>query len=410
MPSKSPSDGRPIGMKVYLALFLSLVIFSIKGYSQENMSTESTTPREVYSKKSKSSTEDNVQENLIIADTWIQDSDYVVGPGDLLNVSLGSMSSIRIGPDGMVFFPGIPPIEISDMTLKEAKKTIKQKLSAIYDTSKIFITLASTNLFKVPITGEVGNPGVKKVNSFTRVKDVIDSSGGFTRYAIRNKIILIHGNGDTDEVEIANYFKRFHDEDNPLLKFGDRILVSKVDFNKPLCVIRTSGDVFYNQLDSASRLTDIYLQITNYSQASPPRYARVITAGGVIQQIPPNRIFDFTPKDNDTVELKNEVEQVFVGGSVARPGGYDYVPDYTPSQYIFLAGISPSSASTSDIVVFRNSIPIDLDVIYKTGIKPGDLIYLDRQKLDVFRDYLSIVASLAGIALTAVTLYFVSGN
>jgi protein involved in polysaccharide export with SLBB domain len=345
------------------------------------------------------------QNEGILPDRTLSDEEYVIGPGDLFNISLGTRPGFRVDPQGTLTLPGVTPIKVSGMTLGAAKKSIKRILSRTYDTSKVYISLAGPNTFRVNLQGEVASPGNRAVNSFARVSEIIQGAGGFTRYA-RRDTILIHG--IDGEVRLANLQSSFQNnipEENLLLHFGDRVVVRRVDFSRPYCIVKFEGKTFYHQLGPQSRLSSIQAELTNYARGSDFYVTQITRPGGKPFRVPADGAFDHIPRPGDTVQFVQENQDVFVGGAVARPGSFAYLPNFSASDYTFLAGISSESSSDNNFVIFRDGEAISTNADESFPVRPGDKIYVKRDGVYMTRDYLSIAASLAGIIISSITLY-----
>lgn len=340
----------------------------------------------------------------------LNEKTYVMGPGDILSIHLGMYASFQVDPEGNVNIPEVRPVKVGGLVLEAAKKALKTALARSYDTSKVYISLAAPNEYKIPVLGEIMNPGVKPVNSYTRVDEVISAAGGYTRYAIRNRVTLVKASGDTLIIDLARHFNEFRDEDNPGLGFGDKVLVSRMDFTKPYFVIRNGGEVFFHQIEGGERLEDVFLQINNYGLTATPTQVRLVRPGQEPRNMALDRIFDFQPQGGDTVEFKKESEVVFVGGAVIRPGIFDYTPNFSATDYLYLAGLTPQSAYAQNYTLVRQGSVVNSADLARTGVQPGDKIFIDRSNVDFTRDYLSIFASLASIVISSVALYFTVSN
>jgi protein involved in polysaccharide export with SLBB domain len=346
----------------------------------------------------------------LITDAPVRDEEYVLGPGDVLNVSFGRLPQVEIGPDGTVAFPGFPPMHLSGQTLAAARAKIKRLVAKSYDTASIFVTLSEPNRFRAWIVGEVNAPGAKDVNSYTRLTDIIELAEGFTPFAARARVRLLRDGNAGSLVDVSAYFRDLKPADNPILHFGDRVIVERVDFKKPYCVIRHDGHTHYHQLEGDLPLSEIYRQIAGFSASPSPAYVAVISAGGATTLIPPERTFDYFPKQGDTVEFASKKETVYVGGSVSKPGSYEYVPGLYAVDYAFLAGMNSESSTKSSLFVTRGKSVYTEKQFGNRILLPGDKVFVDRRKLYVARDYVTVISSLAGIVISAATLYVVASS
>lgn len=342
----------------------------------------------------------------LITDAQVDDQTYHLGPGDILTVQLGMPTQVVITPEGKVLLPEVSPVAVGGSTLAEARMRIKKALKPFYDTSKVHVSLAAANVFKIQIAGEVANPGMKVVNSFTRVGELLAMAGGFTKYAVRDSIRIIHGDGTQSAASFADYYRTFKDSDNPFLSFGDKVMVDPIDFSKPFCTLKLSGGFHFHKVGAPYNLKEIFLQAGSYSQNNLPPHARVSHGNGKERILGPSELLTYYPEAKDTIEYLKEVDFVFVGGSVARPSMYEYVPNYSVSDYLYQAGVTTQSGDGSKFLLVRGESVAEQREIDKTGVRPGDKIYLKRNKSEMTRDYLGIIVPLASIIISAATLYY----
>ncbi|HKP95107.1 MAG TPA: polysaccharide biosynthesis/export family protein [Fibrobacteria bacterium] len=341
----------------------------------------------------------------------IQEDKYLLGPGDLLTVYLGNSARYPVTPEGFVLLPDIPPVNVSGKSLSESKRMLKSALAKQYDTAKVYITLAAPNTFKAQVMGEVVNPGAKSINSFTRVVEALATAGGFTKYSIRDRIKIKHPSGDTSVIPLSTYYSGFKEEGNPYLNIGDMLIIETVRFDKPFCTVKSGDEVYFHQIEGNTSVKEIYAQVNNYAQSSPPAHCRIrkgASKGTLL--LTPDQMGSYLPADKDTVEFLKDVEFVFVGGAVLRPQLYDYVPTFRIGDYLFLAGVTLQSDTKLKYTVTRNKEILSGRAIFDEAVRPGDKIFLERNKVELTRDYLTILASLAGIVLTAATLYYTTTN
>jgi protein involved in polysaccharide export with SLBB domain len=283
---------------------------------------------------------------------------------------------------------------------------VKVALKKGYDTSKVFVSLAAAKGFKIHVLGEVVNPGAKTTLSFARVDEAIIQAGGFSSNAVRDHIRILRQKGEPSDVDLAAYFEGYLDQDNPHLNIGDKLVVSPIDHTAPLAVIRYNNETYFHHADGKYDLKHIFLQINSYAVNELPPRVRVTGPGGKVISMEMSQAMKYSPAAGDTIEYFKELQNVFVGGAVQRPSVYAYVPQFRAQDYLFLAGILPNSQNSDTYVVLRNGAVLPSSTVEETGIKPGDKIRIDRSRVESSRDYLSIIASLAGIVLSAATLYY----
>ncbi|PYN38755.1 MAG: hypothetical protein DMD98_03210, partial [Candidatus Rokuibacteriota bacterium] len=88
------------------------------------------------------------------------------------------------------------------------------------------VIVSEIRSFKVSVIGEVSRPGRYELRSWTTVLDVLALAGGFTQFAARTKIVILHPEGRTMKRILFNYNKvAAGEQENFYLRNGDIILV-----------------------------------------------------------------------------------------------------------------------------------------------------------------------------------------
>ena len=185
-------------------------------------------------------------------------SKYSLDTGDQLNIRIFNFkelsSNVTILPDGTINLPRIKTLNISGLSLEEAKLLIENEYKKLIKTPIVYLDIVNTRPIKVNILGEVQVPGLysqsKSENNNLRTKglisnevvqtkgwptliDSIQKAGGFTIYSDLRNINITRKDKSTgelvttkinlwDSISNKNYFE------NPFLYDGDVIVVGKI--------------------------------------------------------------------------------------------------------------------------------------------------------------------------------------
>ncbi len=174
----------------------------------------------------------------------LENNQYLLGPGDKLNILLDEELNINIEReilnDGTLNLPYIGPITLNNLSLKQAEAKIEKELSKELIKYDVILNLIKTRNISVLIIGEINQPGIYNTNDRSKNNislnptfiDVIRLAGGFSPDANIENIILkrkMSGIDKFKEREI-NLIKLLKDGDlnqNPYLFDGDVIKVKK---------------------------------------------------------------------------------------------------------------------------------------------------------------------------------------
>jgi polysaccharide export outer membrane protein len=117
--------------------------------------------------------------------------DYVVGPGDTLNVQLygnePASYTLTVGRDGRVNFPKLGPISLSGMSFDRAREAVELRVSQQLIGSRVSVTMGDLRSIRVFVLGEVEKPGSYTVSGLSTMTNALFVSGGVKKIgSLRN--------------------------------------------------------------------------------------------------------------------------------------------------------------------------------------------------------------------------------
>lgn len=149
--------------------------------------------------------------------------DYIVGPGDTLNVQLyGSETAsytFTVGRDGRVNFPKLGPILVSGMGFDAVRSVLEQRVAQQLTGAKVSVTMGDLRSIRVFVLGEAKKPGSYNVSGLSTMTNALLVSGGVKPIGSLRKIqlkrngqlistldlydLLLHGNTSADRQLMA---------------------------------------------------------------------------------------------------------------------------------------------------------------------------------------------------------------
>ena len=197
---------------------------------------------------------EEVERLRISQDREINPDEYLVGPGDIIQLYVWGEFDIaymlQVDPEGSVVIPTVGSFKISERTLTQAKNIIYSAAQAKYPGVEVSVSLISMRFFTAYVTGAVLTEGSLTVTPTTRVSDLIERSGGFldelqgetiqeevggrkvtrarrinNRPAARRSIQLIGREGKIQNVDLAMFFATGDVSFNPYVRMGDVVHV-----------------------------------------------------------------------------------------------------------------------------------------------------------------------------------------
>ena len=160
------------------------------------------------------------------------DNFYLIGPGDVLEISVwnepGLSKQLIVPPDGVISFPLIDPVKVTNLTTTALKKVVTKRLSEYVPDATVTVLLVEINSLNAYVIGKVKKAGQFRIDLKTSVLQILAKAGGLTPFAsdanikiLRqkdNKIVNIPF--DYGEVEKGKNL-----EQNIILEAGDVVLV-----------------------------------------------------------------------------------------------------------------------------------------------------------------------------------------
>jgi protein involved in polysaccharide export with SLBB domain len=128
-----------------------------------------------------------------------------------------------VGPVGDLLIPGVGPVSISGVNLKNSIQLIKDRISKTYNNADIGVSLIDLKTFKIQIYGAVINPGFAEIQATTRLDAAIEKLGGLHRYADEENISIISSKGAIAIISLKAYLIDGNLDNNPQLYEGDKI-------------------------------------------------------------------------------------------------------------------------------------------------------------------------------------------
>mgnify|MGYP001209940335 CR=1 FL=1 len=197
---------------------------------------------------------EEVERLRISQDRDINPEEYLVGPGDVLQLYIWGEFDLsymlQVDPEGNVLIPTVGSFHVSEMTLADAKRLVYEAAQKKYPGVEITISLASMRLFTAYITGAVLGEGGFTIHPATRLSDFIERAGGFldelrgssiqeevdgrkvtrvrriqNRPASRRAIQITHRDGSKESVDYDMFLATGLLEYNPYILMGDRLHV-----------------------------------------------------------------------------------------------------------------------------------------------------------------------------------------
>lgn len=236
---------------------------------------------------------------------------YVIGPGDRLQVKLfqveGFDSAVSVLPDGTVILPRLPALQVSGLTLDQARYAIEKAYRAVLRRPVAYVDLVGTRPLRVSVTGEVRRPGLYSMGlnetselsnssgtattsvtsqGWPTLVEAIQKAGGLTARGDLRRVTLTRATGlqGGQKVREVNYWEALRSGipiENPLIFDGDsiRIPVAKQQTEEELLLV--AGSSFAPASITVNVVGEVEKPGPQEIRANSPLSQAVLSAGGL---------------------------------------------------------------------------------------------------------------------------------
>jgi len=297
--------------------------------------------------------------------------DYVLGPGDVLSISMwGGVSenlSRQIDREGGIALPEAGVVQLAGLTLEKAQSVIQNALQSQYRNTHAVVSVARLRSIRIFVVGDVQRPGSYEVSSLASPVSALYAAGGPT--AVGSLRILRHFRNEKQIGEIDLYDFMLHGirsvEDR--LQSGDTLLVPPVGtqvavfgaVKRPaIYELRTENNLAQVLEDAggltvAAAMTHIAVErvIANQGREEIGINADVNEKPSVTR----DKLAGFEVKDGDRIHIATVLpvndRVVYVQGHVARPGRIAYRDNMRLSDVLrSYSDLLPEPAETGEII------------------------------------------------------------
>lgn len=164
-----------------------------------------------------------------------QDTSYIIGEEDVLNISVWKESEITkvvpVRPDGKISLPLINDVQAAGLTPVQLGASITEKLRKFIADPQVTVIVTAINSRRIYIVGEVARAGAFPMLPNMTVMQALSSAGGFSQFANLKEIYVLRNEDGKQTVIPFNYKEAIKPsrgkraEQNILLKPGDTIVV-----------------------------------------------------------------------------------------------------------------------------------------------------------------------------------------
>ena len=365
-----------ITMRYFFALLL--VISSVGSMTGQNL------PGREQSRKEKTELSGSTMDQASnIVEVAVNDSVYIVGPNDVLNLSIFADQfytyDLTVSSNGRIVIPVIGEVYVKDKTLATVRGLLKTLVDQNFKRGDVTLSLVKARQIRVSVTGAAEKPGVVMLPATARVSDALFAAGGIVRDTTAMRGIRILRNNATIRADLLA-FNRLGDADaNPFLMSGDVIFFPRIDERVSIFgAVNYEGHIDYvknDRLFEYIRLSGGFRSSVLLDSIQVIRFKKdQITAESSyldLRRYPDDESVNIVMQPSDMVIVRaipkfHKHRLVLVKGEVLYPGSYPIAPGKTHlSDIINRAGGFTTEASLEEATVTRRANDNERDKEYE---------------------------------------------
>jgi protein involved in polysaccharide export with SLBB domain len=159
-------------------------------------------------------------------------SNYIVGPGDRLNVQLfGNQNRsfrLTVGRDGRIAFPELGPISVGGRTFESVAADLEGRVAKQMIGVRAGVSMADTRSIRVFVMGEANRPGSYTVNGLSTISSALYAAGGIKPIGSMRDIQLKRQGAIVRRFDLYDLLLRGDTGDDNQLLPGDVIFIPPV--------------------------------------------------------------------------------------------------------------------------------------------------------------------------------------
>jgi protein involved in polysaccharide export with SLBB domain len=330
-------------------------------------------------------------------------ADYVVGPGDTLQVQLyGSQNrteTLVVGRDGRVSFPQIGPIEVGGARYSDVKANIQNRVSMEMIGVRANVTMGETRTINVFVLGAAKYPGSYTVSGLATITTALFAAGGVQESGSLRQIQLKRLGQTVRTLDLYDLLMKGDSTGDAKLSSGDVIFIPPVgptvsvfgEVLRPAIYEVKAQQTVADLIQMSGGLTPVADRNTASLVRIDPMQRRVI-----IDVNPTGSSASVVLNTGDSLQVPRLLPQLDTGVTVQ---GYVYQTRYFAwRQGLRLSEVIPSvdmlkpDADQRYLLIRREVLPdrhiavisADLDAALAAPMTPADIELMPRDVITVF--------------------------
>jgi protein involved in polysaccharide export with SLBB domain len=329
---------------------------------------------------------------------------YVVGPGDALNIYLYNYAEVTysrvVTKDGFISLPNAGNVYVAGRTIEEVRKILIDKLSRSIPgllgsggataSTKLQVTLGAIRNVRVFVTGEVVNPASYSLPSLASAFNALYQAGGPNEIGTFRDIRVVREGKVVAHLDIYDFLTNGKMDENIRIQDNDNVIVGTY-----LKRVEVTGQVrrpgIY-ELKSEEKLADLIRYAGGFNDKAYRariKLERITSSQRKIFDVSEDKFASFEMTTGDSVNIETVLDRfeniVTIGGAVMRPGNYSLENSPSLKKLIENADGLREDAFVGRVNVLRtnpdltiSSIPLNLTDVINNVVPDLILTRLDQ--------------------------------
>lgn len=255
-------------------------------------------------------------------------SDYILDFGDTLEIQMtgqkNEIFSAEINREGSVQIPELGKIFVSGLSVEEASKLIKNKISNFFIGVESFVSLTKVRDIQVIVSGNVFNPGPYVLNGNSNIFHALTISGGPNDLGSFREIQLFRGGKLIETIDLYKIF--IFGNGN----FGQRLNSGDIVFVKPALNlvsiyggVKRPGTYELVNLETLDQLVFFSNGFSNDADFDDLRLDRIVDGNIQSSKVSIDNLNITKTSDGDTFFVRRfPFRSVEISGAIKNPGKY----------------------------------------------------------------------------------------
>lgn len=325
-------------------------------------------------------------------------ADYLLGPGDVLEVSVWGYNDltrlVAVRPDGKISLPLVGEVAASGVSVERLTQVLTRAFAVYIRTPQVTVILKEFRRIQVSILGQVARPGTYALPPDARLIDLLAVAGGLTEVAALAEAQLLQAGKPPVRIDLERLL-RGDPAVNVALTGGETLVIPEDLVN----IVNVIGEVARPgryRLKGEMRVLDALLLAGGLTEKASVTQARIVRGRdshllGLDSLLLRQEMSRNVPLHaGDTLIVPEETNnKVYVLGDVNRPGVYVLQGDVTLLQAIAMAGgpVQRGPATARSINIVRRNGGDDRRLTAAAGMAAeplpngGTLISVDLQTM-----------------------------